>query len=167
MRSLLLQLLLRTLLVLWLLLRFCAAAAAATAASMMPLLLQLLCVSERSSPSLRHGRCRGYCCSPFPAEGPSLPPPLLLLLSLLLQTLRLPLLQMLLCPLFSGRTSPFHDLRQRLPLQPLLVLRLLVRLLLRLLIGCCDSGCCRVCWCCLPREKCRLTPRNLLKGFTR
>ena len=156
MRSLLLQLLLRTLLVLWLLLRFCAAAAAATAASMMPLLLQLLCVSKRSAPSLRHGRRRVYCCGPFPAEGPSLPPPLLLLLlllPLLLQTLRLPLLQMLLGSLFSGRTSPFHGLRQRLPLQSLLVLRLLVRLLL-----------CRVCYC-LPREKCRLAPRNLLKGL--
>ena len=159
--------LLRTLLVLWLLLRFCAAAAAAIAATMVSLLLQLLCVYERSSPSLYHGRCRDYCCSPFPAEGTSLPPPLLLLLPLLLQALLLPLLQMLLCHLLSGRTSPFQDLRQRLPLQPLLVLRLLMRLLPRLQIGCCDSGCCRVCWWCSPREKCRLTPRNLLKGFTR
>ena len=85
--------LLRTLLVPWLLWRFCAAAAAASAAPIMSLLLQLLCVNERSTPSLCHGRCHGYSCNPFPAEGSSLPPPLLLLLlPLLLQALRLPLL---------------------------------------------------------------------------
>ena len=156
-------------------------------------------------------RCLRCCRIVFLAENPLLPPPLRLLLSLLLQTLRLPLLQMLLCTLFSGRSSPFHstplppaELSPLLPqlllhlllllrllllrpplrrlllrflpvgrttpflsrprwllLRLLLVLLLLVRLLLQLL------ACCARTYLHLPREKCRLVPRNLLKGSVR
>ena len=88
-----------------------------------------------------------------------------MLLLLLLLSLRPLLLQLLLRSPLSGRSTPF--LRNHwLLLRFLLVLLLRVPLLLRFSVCCflrnC-GGCCRRY--CLPREKCRLTPRNLLKGF--
>ena len=147
------------------------------------LLHQLLRVhSERPSPFLQCDRydisCR-VCCSwhrcdscrrrgfrgsnwcNLPPREKSLPPPLLWMLLLLLPLLRTLLRRMLLLP---GRTTPF--LIHPCWLLPWLVLVLVLQprncrgrgSLLR------GYGCCRA-HCCLPREKCRLTPRNLLKGL--
>ena len=97
-----------------------------------------------------------------------------MLLLLLLLSLRPLLLQLLLRFLLPGKATPFLDRPRWLLLWLLLVLQLQIRLLLRFLVcsrcGCFlrdYSGCCRVCWRCMPREKCRLTTRNLLKGLVR